>query len=65
MILEKLFYTPIVSVKDIQTEFDTTYQSASNIISKFEAAGILKDIASLLVFTGKPEESLELFHLVQ
>ncbi|MFC1843118.1 Fic family protein [Candidatus Dependentiae bacterium] len=44
MLLEKLFYTPYVSVKDVQNEFGIHYQSAANLIAKFQAIGILKEI---------------------
>lgn len=43
-ILEKLFYTPYVSVKDISREFQISFQAASTLVSQFEKAGILKEI---------------------
>ncbi len=43
-ILEKLFYTPYVSVNDIASDFSITYQAASTLTSQLENAGILKEI---------------------
>ena len=43
-ILEKLFYTPYVSVNDIARDFSISYQAASTLISQLEGAGILKEI---------------------
>lgn len=43
-ILEKLFYTPYVSVKDISKEFHISFQAASTLVSQFERASILKEI---------------------
>ncbi len=43
-ILEKLFYSPYVSVNDIARDFSISYQAASTLISQLEAAGILKEI---------------------
>lgn len=43
-ILEKLFYTPYVSVNDIARDFSISYQAASTLISQLEKVGILKEI---------------------
>lgn len=43
-ILEKLYYTPYVSVNDIAQGFSISYQAASTLISQFEDAGILREI---------------------
>ncbi|MFZ3207975.1 MAG: Fic family protein [Geobacteraceae bacterium] len=43
-ILEKLFYTPYVSVNDIARDFSISYQAASTLISQLEGVGILKEI---------------------
>lgn len=43
-ILEKLFYSPYVSVNDIARDFSISYQAASTLISQLEGAGILKEI---------------------
>lgn len=50
MLLNKIFDTPIVSVNDIQKELNITHQSASKLISDFEALGILTEI------TGKKRD---------
>ncbi len=44
MLLDKLLYTPIVSIVDVQKFFDISYQAASNLVSQFEDSGILKEI---------------------
>ncbi len=43
-ILEKLFYSPYVSVNDIARDFSISYQAASTLISQLEGASILKEI---------------------
>lgn len=43
-ILEKLYYTPYVSVNDIARNFNISYQAASTLVSQLENAGILKEI---------------------
>ena len=43
-ILEKLYLTPYVSVKDIAGEFAISYQAASTLTSQLEGLGILKEI---------------------
>lgn len=43
-ILEKLFYSPCVSINDIARDFFISYQAASTLISQLEGAGILKEI---------------------
>lgn len=43
-ILEKLFYSPYVSVNDIARDFSISYQAASTLVTQLEGAGILKEI---------------------
>ncbi len=43
-ILEKLFYSPYVSVNDIARDFSISYQASSTLVSQLEGAGILKEI---------------------
>lgn len=43
-ILEKLYYTPYVSVTDIAREFSISYQAASTLVSQLEGIGILREI---------------------
>ena len=43
-ILEKLFYSPYISVNDIARDFSISYQAASTLISQLEGAAILKEI---------------------
>lgn len=43
-ILEKLYSTPYVSVKEVAKSFKISFQSASTLISQLEQAGILKEI---------------------
>lgn len=42
--LERLFYTPVVGVGDLQKEFKLSHQSASNLVNQFEKIGILKEV---------------------
>lgn len=43
-ILEKLFYKPLITIKEISISFEISYQAASTLISQIEAIGILKEI---------------------
>ncbi len=43
-ILEKLYYTPYISVNDIARDFSISYQSASTLVSQLEVIGILREI---------------------
>jgi Fic family protein len=43
-ILEKLFYTPYVSVKDIAKGFNISFQAASTLVAQMVKIGILKEI---------------------
>ncbi len=43
-ILEKLYYTPYISVNDIARDFSISYQSASTLVSQLEEIGILREI---------------------
>ncbi|MCF7799841.1 Fic family protein [Candidatus Babeliales bacterium] len=44
VLLNKLFYMPLISIKDIQKALEIGYQTASDIIEQFERIGILKEI---------------------
>jgi len=43
-ILEKLFHTPYISVKDMAKAFGISYQTSSTLISQLENSGILREI---------------------
>ena len=43
MALNKLFYTPVISVKDIEQQFNVSYPTASQLIKQFVSIGILKE----------------------
>jgi Fic family protein len=43
-ILEKLFYTPYLSVQDIANDFKISFQAASTLVSQFEKLNILREI---------------------
>lgn len=43
-ILEKLFHTPYISVKDVAQAFDISYQASSTLISQLENNGILREV---------------------
>jgi Fic family protein len=43
-LLEKLFYTPYMSVKNVAEAFSISYQAASLLVAQFEKHGILKEI---------------------
>ncbi len=43
-LLEKLFYTPYMSVKDVAEVFSISYQSASVLVTQFEKHKILKEV---------------------
>lgn len=42
--LEMLFTMPVISVKDLAKELNIPYQTASNVVSFLESAGILKEM---------------------
>lgn len=44
-LLSKLFYTPVISVADVEKLFDISYPTASHLINQFESVGILKEIS--------------------
>ncbi|MFA6527393.1 MAG: Fic family protein [Candidatus Babeliales bacterium] len=44
MLLDKLFYTPLLDISDIQKAFNLSYPTASGLINQFEAIGILKEV---------------------
>ena len=43
-ILEKLYYTPYISVNDVARDFSISYQAASTLVSQLEVIGILREI---------------------
>lgn len=49
-LLEKLFYTPYMSVKNVAEAFSISYQAASLLVNQFEKHGLLKEI------TGKKRD---------
>lgn len=44
VLLNKLFYTPVIGISDVQKEFKISHQSASNLVDQFEKIGILKEV---------------------
>jgi len=44
VLLEKLFYTPLMGIAEVQKELKLSHQSASNLVTTFEKVGILKEI---------------------
>jgi hypothetical protein len=44
MLLNKLFYTPIISINDVEHHFKISYPTASHLVTQFVLAGILKEI---------------------
>ncbi len=44
-LLEKLFYTPLISIKDVQNKLNISFQTASHLMNQFEKVGIVKEIA--------------------
>lgn len=44
MLLNRLFYTPIFSISDVETMFDVSYPTASHLIHQFVDAGIVREI---------------------
>ena len=55
MLLEQLFYTPLVSINNVQDKFEISHQAASNLINEFERIGILKET------TGKKRDKRFLY----
>jgi Fic family protein len=43
-LLEKLFYTPYLSIREVAHAFSVSFQAASTLVSQFESAGILREI---------------------
>ncbi len=43
-LLNRLFYTPIISIKNVEEYFDISYPTAAQLIKQFVAIGILKEI---------------------
>ncbi len=54
-LLEKLFYTPYMSVKNVAEAFSISYQAASLLVNQFEKHGILKEI------TGKKRDKMYVY----
>ncbi|MBD3231926.1 Fic family protein [Candidatus Dependentiae bacterium] len=50
VLLNQIFYTPLVSINDVQSLLGISHQAASNLISDFEKIGIVKEI------TGKKRD---------
>ncbi len=44
MLLNRLYYTPILTISDIQTMFDVSYPTASHLVKDFVRVGILKEV---------------------
>lgn len=44
MLLNKLFYTPIFSISDIQTMFNVSYPTAAHLINEFVSLGIVREV---------------------
>lgn len=42
-LLNRLFYTPIISIKHVEEYFDISYPTAAQLINQFVSAGILKE----------------------
>lgn len=43
-LLEKLFHTPYISIKDVAQAFALTFQGASTLVAQFEKAHLLKEV---------------------
>ncbi|MEN6476000.1 MAG: Fic family protein [Syntrophaceae bacterium] len=54
-LLEKLFYTPYMSVNNVATSFSISYQAASLLVNQFEKHGILKET------TGKKRDKMYVY----
>jgi len=54
-LLEKLFYTPYMSVKNVSQAFSISYQAASMLVNQFEKHGILMEI------TGKKRDKMYVY----
>ena len=50
MMLEQLFYTPVMSIADSQKSLEEGYPSALGITNQFEELGIIKEV------TGKKRD---------
>jgi Fic family protein len=44
VLLDKLFLSPTVMVKDVQRLLETSYPRANELVSQFEKMGILREI---------------------
>jgi Fic family protein len=44
MLLNHLFYTPIITIAAIEKEFDISYPTAAHLIQQFVKIGILKEV---------------------
>lgn len=43
MLLDKLFYTPVISISDVEKQFSISYPTAANLVHHFVEMGILKE----------------------
>lgn len=43
-VLERLYQSPVISVKEVQEMIGTTYPAANDLVSRLEALGILREI---------------------
>lgn len=44
VLLNQLFYTPIVTISDVQKQFKVSYPTASALVNKFVEIGILREV---------------------
>jgi Fic family protein len=44
LLLQQLFYTPVITIKDVEKRFSITYPTAAHLINQFVAAGILQEV---------------------
>jgi Fic family protein len=47
VLLNQLFYTPIISISDVQKKFNITYPTAAYLVQQFTDIGILQEITGL------------------
>lgn len=43
VLLDRLFYTPVIAISDVEKQFNISYPTASNLVNQFVAIGILKE----------------------
>ncbi len=56
MLLNQLFYTPVISIKTIEEQFNVSYPTAAQLIKQLVSIGILKEI------TGKKRAQRFIYH---